>query len=168
MNRKDIEYKGTQFVKSPEDQEASVSAIFYELAGAGFFPDYIFLSSGYKQVYDLYAEVVSSNRFITIEFKAKLYHILKDLGNSKGFEQMDCIVCWNVDVEDKKLLGNDNIELNVIDEQTISPGLEDFPLATHEILLPNLMKSIFVIDLKKVLHAIESGILIPPLKKRAD
>jgi hypothetical protein len=165
MNKKDIEYRGTHFVKTPEDQEASVSAIFYELVGAGYFPNYLFLSSGYKQVYDLYAEVVNTNHFITIEFKSKLNHILKDLGSSKGFEQVDCIVCWNVDLEDKQMLSDHNFEINEINEQTIITGLEDFPLATHELLLPNVIKPIFIIDLKKILLAIESNILTPTFKK---
>tara|TARA_Y100001970_G_C14187635_1_gene833492 strand:+ start:142 stop:1857 length:1716 start_codon:yes stop_codon:yes gene_type:complete len=138
----------TKFKKTPKDQEATVAAIFYEQIGTGVIKNINPLSSGYKNQYDLYAET-DDGMTLVIEFKSKLSHIIKDFNNIvKYFEDMNCIVCWDVDEIDKQKLLDENVRV-----EEITSGIENtnsiIPNATHELLIPQV-RGIKVIDLKKI------------------
>lgn len=114
-------------------QEASVVSIFHELLMAGHLKGYIPLQEGYKQKYDLYAdyeidtsEIGSSavastpNTFIhtvggaeiykaphgcVVEYKVDASAVFDDIENErKSFEDIDLLVCWEID--EKKLTDN--------------------------------------------------------------
>jgi molecular chaperone HtpG len=101
------------FLKNPDGQEAGVVAIFHELVAAGLLKGYYTLRQGYKSTYDLWgkyaieAKELGSNarkdlpaRISTdliIEFKFDAAEIIPDVDeNRKFFEDIDLIVCWDL------------------------------------------------------------------------
>lgn len=104
------------YLKNPNSQEAAVVSIFHELIGAKILKGYYSLSTGYKQTYDLwttysikaseigsnYASLADDNGLITlpcvIEFKYAAEDIINDLSaDIKFFNDMDLLVCWDLD-----------------------------------------------------------------------
>lgn len=141
-----------KFEKIPSDQEASVAAIFYEMVGAG---DIAFrpLISGYKHRYDLYAYL--DDRFTTVEFKSHLREIVKDFGSAKLFNEIDFIVCWDVNDEDTKVLNNIGLTLSEISQSGLLS--QEDPIAkksgaTHKLSVATTTKPIYILDLKKILN----------------
>ena len=129
------------FKKSPAEQEASVAAVFFELIGNGIIKDIEPIYLGYRNKYDLYAYYKSSekkNRFCIIEFKTHLLNITKDFSEArKVFDEMNYIVCWDVnDTDIQKPKG----DLHPLD----CPSS-----VTHKLTIPNC-NPLYVIDLKKI------------------
>ena len=148
-----IDYGRTSFVKSPKDQEASVAGIFYECLGNGTIRGLAPLTSAYKDRYDLVAKW--GRKTVFIEFKSHLRNITKDFNDAqKMFDEMDCIVCWDVSETDVQELGNklavgvEQIKINPLSRET-----SIFPNATHCLTLNGFTKPVYVIDMKTVLDA---------------
>lgn len=146
----DLNRKNSLFKKTPRDQEASVSAIFYELIGNKTIQNIIPLISGYRNKYDLYAKW--NHKKIVVEFKAKLRNILKDFNDEqKLFNEIDLIVCWNVNEEDNQAMKNKGITLEKITTSILSDNSKKvIPHSTHEIILSGFTKPIYIIDLEKL------------------
>ncbi len=141
----------TLFLKSPKGQEAQVCAMFYEMAAKGIIKDLKFLTSGYKGRYDLYA--LWGRKKVVIEFKSELRNILRDFNDEqKLFDEIDCIVCWDVSEEDQKILQNKSITIDQISSSSILGNRPTFPNATHELNLGGIVNPIYVIDLKKIIN----------------
>lgn len=141
----------SKFIKTPKDQEASVSAIFYECIGNGLIKDIEPYVSGYRNKYDLYAKW--GNKKIVFEIKSKLKNILKDFNDEqKLFDEIDCVVCWNVSEEDDQAMSNRGINLEQITTSSLSENNKIIPNSTHILILSGFVKPIYVIDLKKVLE----------------
>ena len=122
------------FLKNPNSQEAAVSAIFHELIGAGLLKGYRSLSTGYKQTYDLWANYCIEANLVgknmqeyqrdgkidipcVIEFKFAAESIIADLDdNIKFFQDMDLLVCW--DLDEQKFAKN-FIEVSLIDSDDV-------------------------------------------------
>lgn len=144
----------TLFQRSPKGQEAQVCAMFYELAGKGVIKDLVFLTSGYKGRYDLYAKW--NNKKVVIEFKSELRNVLKDFNSEqKLFDEIDCIVCWDVTEEDEKALHKKSISIDQAQGSSILGFRNSFPHATHELQLGGITNPIYVIDLKMLLKSID-------------
>lgn len=144
----DLNIEGMKFQKNPAKQEASVAGIFYECIGNGKIKNIIPLSSGYKSKYDLYAKW--GERQIVIEFKSKLSNVLNDFNDEKKmFDELDCIVCWNVDEEDYRTFKSRSIELEEVEESELIKT-SSFPNATHKLILP-YVDPIYIIDLKRAI-----------------
>ncbi len=142
------------FEKLPNEQEASVAAIFYELIGAKKL-DYITpVISGYKNKYDLYAKY--KNHFITIEFKSHLRYVLRDFDDDiKLSNEIDYIVCWDVNDDDYTEFYSKALNLEEIDDNNPLRGEKNFmDCATHIINIPTA-KPVYVIDLKILLSKID-------------
>ncbi|MBI49292.1 MAG: hypothetical protein CL850_03275 [Crocinitomicaceae bacterium] len=139
----------SKFVKSPENQEASVAAIFYELIGNGTLTGIIPIISGYKETYDLYAYVENSTDDklpAIIEFKSKLRNLLPDLAKQiKYTNDIDCIVCYNVTDDDISKFEDEGFTITILE----TPD-DEFPCATHKVSLSNA-KDYWVIDIKNYL-----------------
>lgn len=140
------------FEKNPKDQEASVSAIFYELIGNGLISDIKPIYTGYRNKYDLYANFIKddgSKKFGIYEFKSKLRNILNDFDETvKIFTQMDYIICWEVTDEDIQKLHDKGIECQEIEDSLLQE--RNFPKSvTHSITMPNC-NPVYVIDIKKI------------------
>lgn len=105
------------YLKHPDGQEAGVVALFHELVAANILKGYFGLRTGYVQTYDLwgkykidkaqiadkYAKYANQSGIIdmpiVIEFKFKAESILDDFeDNKKFFNDIDLIVCWDLDV----------------------------------------------------------------------
>ena len=142
----------TIFQKIPNKQEAQVSAMFYEQIGKGNIEGLTLYTTGYKGKYDLYGKLENKGN-VVIEFKSELRNILKDFNDEqKLFDEIDCIVCWNVSEEDKDKFHEYGI--SVIDNQTkslFSNDNNDFDYFTHRLELSNFSKPIYVIDLMVLL-----------------
>ncbi|WP_432361462.1 ATP-binding protein [Sporosarcina sp. UB5] len=142
----------TLFKKSPKGQEAQVCAMFYELAAKGIIKDLVFLTTGYKGRYDLYAQWGRKNT--VIEFKSDLRNILRDFDDEqKLFDEIDCIVCWDVTEEDEKVLQERSITIDEIYNSDILENRTRFPNATHELNLGGMVNPVYVIDLKKIINS---------------
>lgn len=145
------------FKNIPADYNASVAAIFYELIGANKITNLIPVITGYKDKYDLYA--YWENHFAVIEFKAHLKSIIKDFDNlEKCSNEIDYIVCWDVNDQDVIAFNNLGIDLTEITYSPFSDApVNHIPLATHTLSIPGA-NSIYIIDLKKVLKDLEEGV----------
>lgn len=146
-----IDNDNTLFLKSPKGQEAQVCAMFYELAAMGIIKGLKFLTSGYKGRYDLYA--LWDSKKVVIEFKSELKKIFRDFNDEqKLFDEIDCIVCWDVSEEDKRVLQEKSITINEISNNPILGKRSTFPSATHELHIGGIVKPIYIIDLKKIIN----------------
>lgn len=145
-------YDCITFQKTPYDQEASVAAIFFEAIGAGLITDIIPLISGYKEKYDLYARW--GKKKIVIEFKAKLGAITKDFKDAqKYFDEIDCVVCWQITDHDRNELAKTGIDVQPIQPSAFSDESDqNLPNATHFMSIGGI-NPIYVIDLKSHLDA---------------
>lgn len=143
------------FKKNAIDQEASVAAIFFELIGMKKFGELHPLISGYRNKYDLYAEWKSHN--LVIEFKSHLRNIAKDFSDvRKLFDEINYIICWDVNDEDKNKLHDLSMEIVEIEESFFEESNNDkyLPMTTHKLMLSPATNPIYVIDLKKFLKTL--------------
>lgn len=150
----DINYDGINFGKNPQNQEASVAAIFYELIGNGKIKDVKPLISGYRNKYDLYAKW--NGRTVIIEFKSRLRNIVRDFDDArKMFDEMDYIVCWEVTDEDEVKLHQLSITIEKLEEGSIFHQAENhIACCTHRLLINANITPVYIIDLKKVLTSL--------------
>jgi len=147
----DLDNSNSKFIKTPRDQEASVSGIFYECIGSGLIKDINPLVSGYRNKYDLYAKW--GNKKIVIEIKARLKSILRDFNDEqKLFDEIDVIVCWDVSDDDKQAMSDKGINLERITQSSLSNNSKQVPNSTHELILSGFTKPIYIIDMKIVLN----------------
>jgi hypothetical protein len=150
----DLHYADVKMMKTPKDQEASVAAIFYECIGNGTITDIEPVTSGYKNKYDLVARW--GRKYKIIEFKSRLKNIVKDFNDAvKLFNEMDCIVCWDVSEDDKQeLAAKLSVDVEELHTNPLAPEhSQTFPNATHKLTLSGFTAPIFVIDLKKLLDS---------------
>lgn len=142
------------FGKIPQNQEASVAAIFYELIGAGRIRDVEPLISGYRNKYDLYARW--NSRTVIIEFKSRLRNIVRDFDDArKMFDEMDYIVCWEVTDEDVAKLHQLSIALEPLEESSLQAQTpRHISCCTHRLLLNANVTPVYVIDLKQFLQSL--------------
>lgn len=150
-NMRDLDDKSqekTVFKKIPNKQEAQVSAMFYEQIGKGNIKGLELYTTGYKGKYDLYGKVKNKGN-IVIEFKSELRNILKDFNDEqKLFEEIDCIVCWNVSEEDKDKFHDYGISIvDNMQKSIFSAEKNEFDYYTHRLELSNYTQPIYVIDL---------------------
>ncbi|HYE46320.1 MAG TPA: ATP-binding protein [Caulobacter sp.] len=137
----------TRFSKRPNSQEATVAAMFFEQLGGGALPDLRPMISGYKKKYDLYAKWKKRN--VVLEFKYDIFGLLKDFTDErKMFDEVDVVVVWEVTERDRVELSRRGLQIELIEENVLSGSNDNFPLATHRLLLPNV-SPIFVITMKK-------------------
>ena len=142
------------FEKLPNEQEASVAAIFYELIGSNKITDLKPLISGYRKRYDLYAKY--KNHFVVMEFKSHLRNIIKDFDDLvKMSDEIDYIICWDVNDIDKTELYNRGLNLETIEKSELFNDHEEhIKEATHKIIISSVSKPIYVIDLKILISTI--------------
>jgi molecular chaperone HtpG len=142
---------GIKLVKNPKDQEASVVALFFECIGNGKIKQITPLCCGYRSKYDLYA--LWGNKKLVIEFKSKLRNITRDFDDMlKMFNEINCIVCWDVSDQDVQALRDMGITVEKLEPSPIA-GVDPsaIPNATHRLILSGFVSPISVIDLKAVL-----------------
>lgn len=149
----DLNSDKISFQKTPRDQEASVAAIFYECIGRGYIKEITPIISGYRNKYDLYG--LWGNKKVVFEFKSKLKNIIKDFSDQqKMFDQVDCVVCWNVSEDDIQAFSNLAITVEEVRPNLLGVSSNKFPNSTHKLILANFVDPIYVIDLKLFLESI--------------
>ena len=148
----DLNHHTVKFAKTPRDQEASVAAVFFECIGNGIIKDITPLYAGYKNKYDLYAKWGAKK--VVIEFKSYLSSVLKDFSDEqKMFNEINCIVCWDVSEIDLQEFKNRGMVVEPIDDDSVFTSKKTFPSATHTIGLSGFVTPVYVIDLKLMLEA---------------
>lgn len=146
----DLGLDGISFEKSPTEQEASVAAIFFLSIGAGLIRDIRPIVSGYRNRYDLYARWGA--RKIIIEFKAHLRNLARDFNDArKMFDEIDCIVCWEVTDVDKQKMRDMGINVEEVTVSIFGDDRKLIPHSTHVMNLGGFINPIYVIDLKAAL-----------------
>lgn len=146
----DLNVVGIKFLKIPSAQEASVAAIFYECIGNGKIQQITPLISGYRNKYDLYA--LWDRKKIIIEFKSHLRNLAKDFNDArKMFDEIDCVVCWEVTDLDKQTMKNLGVNVEEIVASRFASTTRNIPHSTHIMNLTGFVKPVYIIDLKKVL-----------------
>lgn len=151
----DLNNLEVRFLKLPNEQEASVSAIFFELIGSGAFNGLQPIISGYRNKYDLYANY--KNHFIVMEFKSHLRNIIRDFDDlSKLSNEIDYIVCWDVNDDDTTELHNAGLFLEKISSSDLfDSDAECMEECTHKLIVSSSAQPIYVIDLKIVIERLE-------------
>lgn len=148
-----LDIASINFQKNPKDQEASVAAIFYQLIGSKDITDIKPIISGYRNKYDLYAKI---NNFTNIiEFKSSLSNVIKDFNDAKKlFDEIDYLVCWDINDDDKQKFHNFNIVIEEIRRSSLNPIPSNHSVAaTHKLILSGISNPIYVIDLKKLVSS---------------
>ena len=148
----DIKSKSTIFAKTPRDQEGTVAALFFEAMGNKKITSIKPLIPGYKNKYDLYA--LWDNKRVVIEFKSQLYKILKDFTDeTKIFNEVNCVVCWDVSEDDAQEFADVGITLEKIPPKSLlNPTEKNFPHATHTLRYSAFVYPVYVIDMKILLE----------------
>jgi molecular chaperone HtpG len=148
----DLQTSKVSFAKLPSEQEAAVSAIFFELIGNGTIDDIKPIYLGYRQKYDLYANYTPSTgnpQFKFFEFKSHLRNLTKDFSEArKVFDEMDFVICWDVNDEDVQALSIFGIGCDEISIGTLYT-LDCPKSVSHRLTIPNC-NPVYVIDLKKL------------------
>lgn len=146
-----------KFKNIPSEQEASVAAIFYELIGANLINDLEPVISGYRNKYDLYA--YWKNHFIVIEFKSHLRNIIRDFDDYvKYSNEIDYIVCWDVNDEDLAALYSASLILEEVNTSDLFNQQEEYlKETTHKIIVASSSKPIYVIDLKIIIKKLQNN-----------
>lgn len=148
----DLNVQGVTFKKTPFDQEASVAAIFFECIGSKKIQGIVPLISGYRNKYDLYA--VWGKRKLIMEFKSHLSNLAKDFNDArKMFDEIDCVVCWEITDKDKQIMANMGVTVEEISMSIFGAADKKIPHSTHILTLTGFTNPIYAIDLKKVLSA---------------
>ena len=140
------------FEKLPSEQEAAVSAIFFELIGKGIIDDILPIMLGYRNKYDLYAYYKTKSnkkKFGIYEFKSHLRNLTKDFSEArKVFDEMEYVICWDVNDTDVAQLNNFGIGCDKVEKGTLHEY--DIPsCVTHRLSIPNC-NNVYVIDLKEI------------------
>ncbi|MCW7490970.1 ATP-binding protein [Leptospira meyeri] len=168
----ELNFDGINFKKNPDGQEASVVAIFHELLGSKNLKGYYTLKMGYKMTYDSWSmykippEIKSKNLPagvhinseipIIIEFKFKGEYILQDFqSNIKFFNDIDLIVCWDLD---ENIFSKNGVDVEIIQQDDIF-----FHGSTHKLI----WRGSYNLGNAGIKHAICLRTLISDLKKGA-
>ncbi len=146
----DLRNPKIQLVKNPKEYDGSVFGLFFECIGNKKIEEIIPLISGFRNKYDIYAKW--GNKKLIIEVKSKLKNILKEYHDEqKLFEEVDMIVCWNVNEEDIQIMSNKGLEVEEISDSSLA-NKKRIPNCTHELILSGISKPIYILDLKKIIE----------------
>lgn len=142
----DLDSSVSRFVKRPNNQEATVAAMFFEQIGKGEFPDLFPLISGYKGRYDLYAKW--KKRRMVLEFKYDLQGLFKDFSDErKMFDEIDALIVWEVTELDRTIAARRGIVVGEVTISTLVKDAKTFPNATKTLSLGD-SNPIYIVELK--------------------
>ncbi len=139
----------SKFVKRPNDQEATVAAMFYEQLGRGEFAGFEPYISGYRAKYDLFGRV--GKKSFSVEFKYALSGLFKDFADErKLFSEIDVVVIWDLVEQDWKEVARRGLELQQAHDDGIAPIEKRFP-AVHYRLYIDGSKPIEIVCMRRLL-----------------
>lgn len=157
------------------NQEAPVQSIFNQLIGAGYIENMFVGTEGYKRQYDCdliyFPEYTKSSHkklvnlaqtsglkigqkvFIpTIgEYKARGEELVKDLrdGGPKYVEDIDLLICWNIEENPKAKSWNDEIEYIT---KIGDPGSTFYKVTTHRVRFFSVNRTMSVLSLSHYIN----------------
>jgi len=89
---------------------------------------------------------------IIIEFKSHLANLAKDFNDArKMFDEIDCVVCWEVTDNDTQIMRNMGVNVEEISSSVFGREAKKIPHSTHIMNLSGFTNPIYVIDLKRLL-----------------
>lgn len=139
----------SNFVKRPNDQEATVAAMFYEQLGRGAFDNFEPYISGYRAKYDLFGRI--GKRSFSIEFKFALSGLFKDFADErKLFSEIDVAVIWDLVEQDWKEISRRGLELQEVKEGGLAPVEKRFPVVHYQLFIDG-SKPIGVVCVRRLL-----------------
>jgi molecular chaperone HtpG len=139
----------SRFVKRPNDQEATVAAMFYEQMGSGQFGAFEPYISGYRAKYDLFGRV--GKKSFSIEFKFSLAGLFKDFSDErKLFSEIDVVVVWDIIEQDWKEVSRRGLDLQEVKEGGIAPSEKRFPVVHFRLYIDG-SKPIEVVCMRRLL-----------------
>lgn len=137
------------FVKRPNDQEATIAAMFYEQLGKGGFGDFEPYISGYRAKYDLFGRV--KKRSFSIEFKFTLGGLFKDFSDErKLFSEIDVVVLWDIVERDWKDVKKRGLELQECHQGGVAPIENRFPVVHFRMYIDG-SKPIEIVCMRRII-----------------
>lgn len=138
----------SRFVKRPNDQEATVAAMFYEQLGQGKFEGFEPYISGYRAKYDLFGRI--GKRSFSIEFKFALSGLFKDFSDErKLFSEIDVVVVWDVFEHDWKEVSRRGLELQECKEGGVTQIEKRFPVVHYKLYIDG-SKPIEIVCIRRI------------------
>ena len=142
----DLKTKNSSFKKRPNNQEATVAAIFYEQLGKGMFGNFVPYTSGYRDKYDLTGRF--NDRNLVIEFKFNLTGLFNDFTIArKLFDEMNVLVLWEITEEDRRKSEDRGIDIEVIDDDDDE---RIFPLSQYRLEIDSVAP-VEVVEISKLI-----------------
>lgn len=148
-NLPDLGSAVSNFIKRPNDQEATVAAMFYEQLGKGVFPDFEPYISGYRAKYDLFGRV--GKKSFSVEFKFALSGLFKDFSDErKLFSEIDLVVLWDIFEQDWKEVSRRGLDLQECKEGGVVPLDKRFPVVHYKLYIDG-SKPIEIVCMRRLL-----------------
>jgi molecular chaperone HtpG len=139
----------SRFVKRPNDQEATVAAMFYEQLGKGQFEGFEPYISGYRAKYDLFGRV--GKKSFSVEFKFSLAGLFKDFSDErKLFSEIDVVVVWDIHERDWKEVARRGLELQEAKDHGLAPLDKRFPVVHFRLYIDG-SKPIEIVCMRRLL-----------------
>lgn len=89
---------------------------------------------------------------IIIEFKSRLRNLARDFNDArKMFDEIDCVVCWEITDTDRQVMHDMGINLEEISTSVFARDTKKIPHSTHIMNLSGFTNPLYVIDLKRLL-----------------
>lgn len=147
----DLKSDASSFLKRPNQQEATVAAMFYEALGKGTFDPFKPLTSGYRGRYDLHGKV--NNKYLSLEFKTTLAGLFRDFSDEKKmFDEVDVAVVWDIDEKDMKIVSARGLDIDEVKPSAIADIATKFPVVHFLLRLPGV-NPIEVVSIRRLLNA---------------
>ena len=145
----DLQSENSAFVKRPNDQEATVAAMFYEQLGKGTFSKFEPYISGYRAKYDLFGRI--GKKSFSIEFKFSLKGLFRDFSDErKLFSEIDAVVLWDLRESDWKEASKRGLELQEIKSDGLIAPDTRFPVVHYNLYIDG-SKPIEVVCMRRIL-----------------
>lgn len=139
----------SQFVKRPNDQEATIAAMFFEQMGKGAFEKFEPYISGYRAKYDLFGRV--GKKSFSIEFKYALKGLFRDFSDErKLFSEIDVVVLWDLRESDWKEVAKRGLELQELQKDGLVAPETRFPVVHFNLYIDG-SKPIEIVCMRRIL-----------------
>ncbi|WP_338501715.1 ATP-binding protein [Sphingomonas kaistensis] len=145
----DLSSSVSKFVKRPNQQEATIAAMFYEQLGKGNLNNFEPYISGYRGKYDLYGRL--EKKSFSVEFKFSLMGLFKDFSDErKLFSEIDVVVLWDIVEQDWKEVVRRGLELQKVQAGGLGQVETRFPVVHYRLYIDG-SKPIEILCMRRML-----------------
>ncbi|MEQ5787866.1 ATP-binding protein [Erythrobacter sp. NFXS35] len=145
----DLDSPASAFVKRPNDQEATVAAMFFEQLGQGKFGGFEPYISGYRAKYDLFGRI--GKKSFSVEFKFGLRGLFRDFTDErKLFSEIDVVVLWDLMESDWKEAAKRGLSLQEVKSDGIVEAETRFPVVHYQMFIDG-SKPIEIVCMRRIL-----------------